>query len=164
MAIKTDKLAVSVYALHGDTCGLAPHCKSLGCASGFDSTDWVLSAKFAYLQEAIDYAEAVSKRGVRVRLVSRIMPCAGLRVRVRPNGAQIMSDKLNSGYQRWMLASPRAYRFVMRLAHRYDWHHAPVHGPIMPNGTYQRWCRWCGLREILSAAEGERLSAKRSHT
>jgi hypothetical protein len=28
--IRTDKLAVSVYALHGDTCSLAPHCKTLG--------------------------------------------------------------------------------------------------------------------------------------
>lgn len=31
MSLKTDKLLVSVYANH--TCGLAPHCESLGCAS-----------------------------------------------------------------------------------------------------------------------------------
>ena len=74
MPIKTDKLAVSVYARHGDTCGLAPHCASLGCASGFVPEDYVLSAKFAYLQEAIDYAQAVATRGVRTRLVSRIVP------------------------------------------------------------------------------------------
>ena len=73
MAIKSDKLGVSVYARHGDTCNLAPHCKSLGCASGFDSDDYVLSARFAYLQEAIDYCQAISARGVRVRLVSRIV-------------------------------------------------------------------------------------------
>jgi hypothetical protein len=73
MALKTDKLLVSVYAHHGDTCCNAPHCESLGCASGFKSEDYVLSAKFAYLQEAIDYAQAVSARGVRVRLVSRIV-------------------------------------------------------------------------------------------
>jgi hypothetical protein len=73
---RNDKLLVSVYALHGDTCSLAPHCKSLGCASGFESTDYVLSARFAYLQEAIDYAQAVVARGVRVRLVSRIVPTA----------------------------------------------------------------------------------------
>jgi hypothetical protein len=73
MALKTDKLLVSVYAHHGDTCCNAPHCESLGCASGFKSEDYVLSAKFAYLQEAIDYAQAVSSRGVRVRLVSRIV-------------------------------------------------------------------------------------------
>jgi hypothetical protein len=76
MALKTDKLAVSVYAHHGDTCTNAPHCESLGCASGFKSEDFVLSAKFAYLQEAIDYAQAVSSRGVRVRMVSRIISSA----------------------------------------------------------------------------------------
>jgi hypothetical protein len=73
MKLKTDKLAVSVYAHHGDTCSNAPHCKSLGCASGFASDEFVLSAKFAYLQEAIDYAQAISARGVRARLVSRIV-------------------------------------------------------------------------------------------
>jgi hypothetical protein len=73
---RNDKLLVSVYALHGDTCSLAPHCKSLGCASGFESTDYVLSARFAYLQEAIDYALSVTNRGVHVRLVSRIVPTA----------------------------------------------------------------------------------------
>lgn len=74
MSIKTDKLLVSVYANHGDTCGLAPHCESLGCASGHKPHDYILSAKFAYLQEAIDYAQAISARGVRARLVSRIVP------------------------------------------------------------------------------------------
>jgi len=76
MKLKNDKLAVSVYASHGDTCSNAPHCESLGCASGFASEDFVLSAKFAYLQEALDYARAISARGVRVRLVSRIVPNA----------------------------------------------------------------------------------------
>jgi len=74
--LKTDKLLVSVYARHGDTCSLAPHCKSLGCASGHAPDDYVLSARFAYLQEGLEYAEAVSKRGVRVRLISRIVPSA----------------------------------------------------------------------------------------
>ncbi len=76
MKLRADKLNVSVYASHGDTCSLSPNCKSLGCASGFDSNDWVLSAKFTYLQEAIDYCQAISKRGVRCRLVSRIVPNA----------------------------------------------------------------------------------------
>jgi hypothetical protein len=74
--LKTDKLLVSVYALHGDTCSVAPHCKSLGCASGHASEDYVLSARFAYLQEAIDYCQAVARRGVHARLVSRIVPTA----------------------------------------------------------------------------------------
>lgn len=76
MRIKNDKLAVSVYALHGDTCSLAPHCETLGCASRLKSTDYVLVARFAYLQEAIDYCQQVSKRGVDTRLVSRIVPTA----------------------------------------------------------------------------------------
>jgi len=76
MRVKTDRLAVSVYALHGDTCTLAPHCKTLGYASGHDANDYVLSARFAYLQEGIDYALSCSARGVSVRLVSRIVPTA----------------------------------------------------------------------------------------
>lgn len=71
---RKDTLAVRVYARHGDTCSCAPHCKTLGCASGYDSSDYVLSAQFAYLQEAIDYAQACARRGVNMRLVSRIVP------------------------------------------------------------------------------------------
>ncbi len=74
--LKTDRLLVSVYALHDDTCSLAPYCKSLGCASGHAPGDYVLSARFAYLQEAIDYCQAVARRGVRSRLVSSIVPTA----------------------------------------------------------------------------------------
>lgn len=74
--MQKDTLAVSVYAKHGDTCGLAPHCKSLGCASGFEPEDFVLSARFAYFQEAIDYALAIQKRGVSARIVSHIVPNA----------------------------------------------------------------------------------------
>jgi hypothetical protein len=76
---RTDSLLVSVYARHGDTCGLEDswgHHDSLGCASGFKSDDLVLCAKFAYLQEAIDYCLECNRRGVCVRLVSRIVPTA----------------------------------------------------------------------------------------
>lgn len=73
MRIKTDKLSVSCYALHGDTCAIAPHCETLGCASGHKATDYVLAARFAYLQEAIDYCHVGAKRGVKMRLVSRIV-------------------------------------------------------------------------------------------
>lgn len=69
---RTDKLAVSCYAKHGDMCSNAPHCESLGCASGLASEDYVLVAKFAYLQEAIDYCLDGTKCGVNMRLVSRI--------------------------------------------------------------------------------------------
>jgi hypothetical protein len=74
--LRSDKLLVSVYAHHGDTCSLAPNCESLGCASSCASDDYVLSARFAYLQEAIDYCQAIAGRGVRSRLVSRIVPTA----------------------------------------------------------------------------------------
>lgn len=77
--LRTDHLDVSVYARHGDTCGLEDsygHHDSLGCASGFKANDMVLAARFAYLQEAIDYCEQVGKRGVNTRLVSRIVATA----------------------------------------------------------------------------------------
>lgn len=76
---RTDSLAVSVYARHGDTCGLEDsygHHDSLGCANGFKADDMVLVARFAYLQEAIDYCQQVGARGVNTRLVSRIVPSA----------------------------------------------------------------------------------------
>lgn len=38
------------------------------------------------------------------------------------------------------------YQRLMRLAHRFDWHHAPMHGPLQ-DGATQRWCQWCGFRE-----------------
>src|SRR5229473_3413734 len=74
--LKTDKLAVRVYAKHGDTCSIAPHCESLGCASGCKPNDLVLVAQFAYLQEAIDYCQEGARRGVNMRLVSRIVRTA----------------------------------------------------------------------------------------
>jgi hypothetical protein len=76
MKTRTDKLLVSVYARHGDSCSLAPHCESLGCASGYKPDDYVLSAKFAYLQEALDYILAITKHGLRARLISKIGPSA----------------------------------------------------------------------------------------
>lgn len=42
-------------------------------------------------------------------------------------------------------------RRITILAHRFNWHYAPVIGPIdgHPDGKdrYQRWCQWCGFRE-----------------
>jgi predicted RNA-binding Zn-ribbon protein involved in translation (DUF1610 family) len=37
-------------------------------------------------------------------------------------------------------------RWFTILAHKYDWHYAPVYGPFK-DGHYQRWCKWCGLRD-----------------
>lgn len=39
-----------------------------------------------------------------------------------------------------------AYRFIMRIAHKYNWHYAP---PIYPEGDTQLWCKWCGFRETI---------------
>jgi hypothetical protein len=77
MRIKSDKLDVRVYARHGDSCSLENeygHHDSLGCASGFKADDFSLVASFTYLQEAIDYAINGARRGVSMRLVSRIVP------------------------------------------------------------------------------------------
>jgi hypothetical protein len=74
MSVRTDKLLVCCYALHGDMCSLAPHCKALGCASGLKSEDFVLVARFAYLQEAIDYCQEGARRRVRMKLISRLVP------------------------------------------------------------------------------------------
>jgi hypothetical protein len=48
------------------------------------------------------------------------------------------------------------YRPLMRLAHRFNWHHMP---PVFPNGEEQRWCRWCGLAVRMPAPKAERLGA-----
>ncbi len=42
------------------------------------------------------------------------------------------------------------YRTLMRLAHRFDWHHAPTFGPF-EDGSTQKWCQWCGLRQTYAA-------------
>ena len=43
----------------------------------------------------------------------------------------------------------------MRTAHKFDWHHAPEHGPISAgdysdprHNSYQKWCQWCGMRYV----------------
>ncbi len=40
----------------------------------------------------------------------------------------------------------RVYRWFMRLAHRYNWHHTTT---CYPDGDIQHWCQWCGLRQTL---------------
>lgn len=45
------------------------------------------------------------------------------------------------------------YRNLMKLAHRYDWHYAPMHGPL-EDGATQRWCQWCGFRETYRPVPG----------
>lgn len=47
---------------------------------------------------------------------------------------------ITSVYHRWL------YRAHMRLAHRFNWHYAPMIGPF-PDGSTQRWCQWCGFRQ-----------------
>ena len=38
------------------------------------------------------------------------------------------------------------YRPLMRLAHRFNWHYAPI--TTMANGDTHQWCKWCGLRQV----------------
>lgn len=38
------------------------------------------------------------------------------------------------------------YRPIMKLAHKFNWHYAPIIGPL-EDGAYQRWCKWCGFRD-----------------
>lgn len=38
------------------------------------------------------------------------------------------------------------YQPLMRLAHRYNWHHATV---CYPDGDTLYWCQWCGMRDVV---------------
>ena len=49
-----------------------------------------------------------------------------------------------SGWYRFIYS--RVYRSVMRVSHYFNWHYAPKIGPLDPDMTHQKWCKWCGLR------------------
>ena len=53
------------------------------------------------------------------------------------------------------------YRFVMRLAHKYNWHYAP---PIYPDGDTQLWCKWCGLRQTIKRRNEAKKPIKLNHS
>lgn len=38
------------------------------------------------------------------------------------------------------------YRAIMRLAHRFNWHHAP---PCYPDGDTMLRCSWCGFSAVV---------------
>jgi len=44
------------------------------------------------------------------------------------------------------------YRPVMRLAHRFHWHHAP---PCYPDGDTLLRCAWCGLTYVVARRKGD---------
>jgi hypothetical protein len=46
----------------------------------------------------------------------------------------------------WVSWYSLGYRTIMKIAHRYNWHYAPTHGPF-EDGSTQKWCQWCGLRQ-----------------
>jgi hypothetical protein len=48
------------------------------------------------------------------------------------------------------------YRSLMRVAHKYNWHHAP---PCYPDGDTQLWCQWCGFRETIKTRGTNELGA-----
>lgn len=47
------------------------------------------------------------------------------------------------------------YRFIMKFAHKHNWHYAP---PIYPEGDTQLWCQWCGFRQTIKR-KGETQNA-----
>lgn len=51
----------------------------------------------------------------------------------------------------------RIYRLIMKIAHRFDWHYAPIIGPF-EDGSTQRWCKWCGFRESYKKPTKDALS------
>ena len=96
MKLKTDTLAVRCYARHGDTCSLAPHCETLGCASKCKPDDYVLVAQFSYLQEASDYCREGASRGVRMHLVSRIVPSQPFHMDYSPSSVNQLDSNTTS--------------------------------------------------------------------
>lgn len=48
-----------------------------------------------------------------------------------------------------------AYRVLMRLAHRFNWHYAP---PVYPDGDTMLWCKWCGLRQVVARRDDTGIS------
>jgi len=43
------------------------------------------------------------------------------------------------------------YRWIMRFAHKHNWHYAP---PVYPDGDTQLWCQWCGFRQTIKRRDG----------
>jgi hypothetical protein len=65
--IRTDTLTFSIYTRHGDSCG-CENWPPNTCISRCQPNDYVLAAKFSYLQEALDVVERWQKRGVACKL------------------------------------------------------------------------------------------------
>lgn len=40
------------------------------------------------------------------------------------------------------------YRFVMKLAHRFNWHYMKPN-PHLEHGKIHLWCHWCGARSVV---------------
>jgi hypothetical protein len=48
------------------------------------------------------------------------------------------------------------YRLVMKLSHKFNWHHMKV---CHPDGDTLLWCHWCGARCVIARRNrsGEKL-------
>lgn len=63
-----------------------------------------------------------------------------------------MPDPRAMAFWGWLNLRGRAYRVVMRFAHRHGWHYAPKKPEPWPPtyppeaGASLCWCQWCGLR------------------
>lgn len=55
---------------------------------------------------------------------------------------------------KWIL-----YRWIMRVAHRYNWHYAP---PVYPDRDTMLWCKWCGLRYVSHRARKGIIGVEKS--
>ena len=54
----------------------------------------------------------------------------------------------------------RAYRLIMKIAHKYNWHYAP---PIHPEGDTVLWCKWCGFRQTIKEKNFSGLKIERKN-
>jgi hypothetical protein len=66
--IRTDTLDFAIFTRHGDSCGCQP---ANPCYKGYHPDDYVLAAKFTYLQEALDVIQKWQARGVSCKLRSK---------------------------------------------------------------------------------------------
>ena len=44
------------------------------------------------------------------------------------------------------------YRLLMRLSHRFNWHHMKPN-PNLEYGKIHLWCHWCGIRSVKTNIE-----------
>lgn len=61
-------------------------------------------------------------------------------------GSEIVLSVMPRGYVMAFTVNWKFYRLLMKVAHRYNWHHATV---CYPDGDTLYWCQWCGMRDVM---------------